>query len=318
MTDYKIGFIFPGQGSQYVGMGKELSQSFQKVRETYQEASEILQMDVNKISFEGPDEILRLTYNTQPAILTLSISITRILDERKVKPEMAAGHSLGEYSALVCACAISFADALKLVRKRGLYMQEAVPVGIGGMAAVIGLNENAVRDVCKEISNNNNIVEIANLNSPDQTVIAGHSLAVDKAIEVISKMGTTKTVKLPVSAPFHSSLMKPAMERFYDDLNRIRFDNPVIPVIKNIDTNPLISAGEIVDSLARQIISPVMWYPAIKRMIGEGINLLVEVGPGKVLTNLAKRTDKSIQCINVEDSKSLDKLAYLLQSCKNN
>ena len=289
----KVAFVFPGQGSQKVGMGKALCDQSEAGRAVFQEADAALGESLSRLCFEGPEETLQLTANSQPAILTTSVALLRALDERC---DAAAGHSLGEYSAHVAARSLAFEEAVRLVRQRGLYMQEAVPVGKGAMAAVLGGEAAAIEAVCAEVDG---VVEPVNYNCPGQLVIAGEKAAVERAGERIKELGA-KVRALPVSAPFHCRLMQPAEERFAPHLQRAAFRDPQVPVYVNVDAAPVTSGGAARDALVRQISRPVRWEPSIRRMLEDGMTLFVEIGPGKVLSGMIKRIDKSIATVNVE------------------
>lgn len=306
-------FLFPGQGSQYAGMGKELAESFPAARETFEEADRALGWPISQLCFSGPDEALKLTENTQPAILTASIAAYRVLEQKGVRPDYVAGHSLGEYSALVAAGALKFADAVRLVRKRGKYMQEAVPAGQGAMAAILGLRPGQVAEICRKATDGK--VMPANLNSPEQTVISGHAAAVKTAVEHASAAGAKRAVVLPVSAPFHSELMKPAQERLQEDLRATEFSTLRIPLVTNVDAGVITSGAEAREALIRQVTLPVLWEESIRELIEQGATTFVEVGPGRVLSGLLRQIDRSIHSLNVEDVKSLqssvDRLAQI-------
>ena len=308
----KIAFVFPGQGSQTVGMMKELYSNYSVVREVFKEADEALGFGLSSLCFEGPEDQLRLTYNTQPAILTCSIAAMKVLNENGIKPDIAAGHSLGEYSALVAANAISFADAVRTVRKRGQFMQEAVPVGQGSMAAVLGLDGDKIIEICQNAEAvTGKAVQAVNFNCPGQVVIAGAVEGVNKAIEDLKAAGAKRAILLPVSAPFHSSLMQPASIRLAEELKNVKFHDAQIPVVANVTAQEVISATEIQELLVKQAAMPVLWETSVRNMVAGGVTTFVEVGPGKVLSGFTKKIFKEVIGLNVEDEASLEKtLAY--------
>ena len=296
-----IGFIFPGQGSQYAGMGKDLADNFPVAKRVFEEANDSLGFDLASLCFEGPEEDLKLTTNTQPAILTVSIAALRVIEqETGLAPAFAAGHSLGEYSALVCAGALSFADAVGVVRKRGAFMQEAVPVGAGAMAAIIGLDGAPLEEVCLEAAQGD-VVSPANFNSPGQVVIAGHTDAVGRAMELAKARGAKRALPLPVSAPFHCSLMVPAGERLRGVLEGISINSLNIPVISNVEAGANADSSRVAELLVSQVSAPVRWDESVRTMIGLGVERFVEVGPGKVLAGLVKRIDKGVEAQSVAD-----------------
>lgn len=301
-----LAFVFPGQGSQAVGMGRGFYDASQAVKALYQEANVALGFDLAKLSFEGPEGELGLTANTQPAILTASVAAATVLADRGIKPAMVAGHSLGEYSALVVAGALSFSDAVRIVRRRGEFMQEAVPVGTGAMAAVMGMELAQVEEICGEAARDE-VLAVANINSPVQVVIAGHRGAVERAVALASQRGAKQSVMLPVSAPFHSPLMLPAADRLAAELARLSVQAPKIPVVRNVDGGITTSAEEIIPFLVRQVASPVRWTECVGRMVREGADTFLEVGPGRALTGLLKRISKEARGYSVEDPESLEK-----------
>ncbi len=303
-----VAFVFPGQGSQYPGMGKDLADNFPIARQVFEEASDALGLDMAALCFRGSEEELKLTANTQPAILTHSIASLRVVrEETGLKPSFAAGHSLGEYSALVCAGAFSFADAVRTVRLRGTFMQEAVPVGKGAMAAVLGLQRDEVEEVCREAAQGE-IVSPANFNSPGQVVIAGHAIAVDRAIDIAKSRGAKRALPLPVSAPFHCSLMAPAGERLRGVLEKLAISPMEIPVVTNVEALPNEQADRVRDLLVRQVSAPVRWDESVEKMAALGAERFVEIGPGKVLSGLIKRIVKGVADRNVEDAAGLKAL----------
>lgn len=304
----KCAFIFPGQGSQYPGMGKELAGNFRIARETFAEADDALGFGLSRLCFEGPEEDLRLTANTQPAILTASVAALRVLrTETTLAASYLAGHSLGEYSALVASGAMGFADALRTVRARGTFMQEAVPVGVGAMAAILGVESEVLADICREAAQGE-VVAPANYNSPGQIVIAGHAGAVGRAIELAKSRGFRKAMLLPVSAPFHSALMVPAGERLAETLAGVTIAPLEIPVVTNVEAQPNQDKERVKELLVRQVSAPVFWEASVLRMVELGVERFVEIGPGKVLSGLVKRTAKNAELCNVEDTATLKAL----------
>jgi [acyl-carrier-protein] S-malonyltransferase len=310
----KLAFLFPGQGSQYCGMGRDLTEAFAESRQVFDEANAALGFSMSDMCYTAPLEELKQTENTQPAILTVSVAAYRALENRGVKPDFVAGHSLGEYSALVAASGLDFSSAVKLVRGRGRYMQEAVPAGEGAMAAILGLPPAEVFEICKKAADNE-VVSPANLNSPEQTVISGNAAAVKRAVEIASQSGAKRAVILPVSAPFHCALMAPAQKRLEHDLRAVNFTALKIPLITNVDAEAITTGDEAREALIRQVTSPVRWLDSVHEMIESGVTIFVEVGPGKVLSGLMRQIDRSVRCLNVEDAASLqatiDKIAQL-------
>jgi [acyl-carrier-protein] S-malonyltransferase len=300
----KVAFIFPGQASQYPGMGKELAEKYPSARAVFEEADAALGISISKICFEGTEEELKLTANTQPAILTVSVAAYRVLAERGISSDYVAGHSLGEYSALVAAGSLNFADAVKLVRKRGTYMQEAVPAGQGSMAAIMGLAPTVVLEVCKKAAQGE-VCSPANLNSSEQTVISGSAAAVKRAVEIASQSGAKRAVVLAVSAPFHCALMMPAQEKLEKDLAITKLADLQIPLVTNVDADEITKGEEARSSLTRQVTMPVRWEESMRVLLDDTVNTFVEVGPGKVLTGLMRQIERSVASLNVEDEKSL-------------
>jgi [acyl-carrier-protein] S-malonyltransferase len=304
-----IAFIFPGQGSQYVGMGRELFENFSVAKKIFEEADDTLHFSVSALCFKGPEEALKLTENTQPAVLTTSVAALKVLQaENGMAPQFTAGHSLGEYSALVASEALTFSQAVKVVRLRGKFMQEAVPVGEGAMAAVLGMEREQVEKLCEEISSGE-VLAPANFNSPGQIVIAGHSKAVQRAIERVKQEGK-KAVLLPVSAPFHSSLMKPAGERLEKALEEISVSDLKIPVVTNVEAEANTSKDRVKELLVVQVSSPVRWEESMRKMVEKGIEHVLEIGPGKVLSGLMKRIDSRVETKNLEDLQTLKNIAH--------
>lgn len=300
----KVAFVFPGQASQYPGMGKELAEMYPPARAVFDEADKALGFSISRMCFEGSEEDLKLTANTQPAILTCSIATYRVLEEKGLAPDFVAGHSLGEYSALVAAGSLKFADAVRLVRKRGSYMQEAVPAGKGAMAAIMGLSPAVVSDVCKRAAQGQ-VCAPANLNSPDQTVISGDADAIKRAVELASQAGAKRATILPVSAPFHSALMMPAQEKLEHELKKTHFDKLRVPLVTNVDADTIETGDQAREALVRQVTAAVHWEESVRLLIEEGVNTFVEVGPGKVLTGLLRQIERSVATLNVEDETSL-------------
>ena len=301
----KIAFVFPGQGSQFIGMAKDFYDHVPDAKKLFEEANDVLGYNLANICFNGPEETLKLTENTQPALLVHSTMALKMLRENGINSVLAAGHSLGEFSALVAAGALSFRDAVRLVRLRGQFMQEAVPVGVGSMAAIIGLPVETIQGLCDRVSSDSNLVQPANLNSPVQTVIAGHKESVDKVSKDALAAGAKKAVLLPVSAPFHSALMKPAEVKLQKELEETEFNDLSFPVINNFEAKPITKGKEARESLVKQVCSPVRWSETMQLIIDHKINTIIELGSGKVLSGLMKRFDKSIKCYQVGDRDSL-------------
>jgi [acyl-carrier-protein] S-malonyltransferase len=313
MNTAAIAFLFPGQGSQAVCMGKDFFERFPVARQTFEEADEALGKRLSQLCFEGPEDQLRLTENTQPAILTVSVAAWRVLEEKRIKAGFVSGHSLGEYSAHVAAGTISFADAVRTVRNRGKYMQEAVPVGTGAMAAILGMSLDAVGAVCGGAAQGE-VCEPANINSPEQIVISGHAAAVERAVKLAQERGAKRAILLPVSAPFHCSLMKPAQERLAVDLQNLEFAAPKIPVVCNVYAKPVEDAESSREALVRQVTGSVKWSDSMQLLISCGVQTFVEVGPGKVLCGLMRQIDRSKKCLNIEDEASLQKSSEFLSN----
>jgi [acyl-carrier-protein] S-malonyltransferase len=300
-----VAFVFPGQGSQVVGMGKALFDAFPQSRAVFEEADAALGFALSRLCFEGPEAELQLTANTQPAILAASLAALRPLLARGARPEWVAGHSLGEYSALVAAGAIGLADALRTVRRRGEYMQEAVPVGVGAMAAILGLDLPAIEDACREAAAGE-VVSPANVNSAGQVVIAGHAAAVDRASELCKARGAKRAVRLPVSAPFHCALMKPAQDRLAPDLAALAFRDPEVPLVSNVDARVVREGDACRDGLVRQVSGAVRWQESVELLAREGVDVFVEVGPGTVLSGLVRKIAKGARVLNVDSPESLE------------
>ena len=301
----KTAYIFPGQGSQVAGMGKDLFDNFAVSREVFDEANDALGFSLSEMCFDGTAEDLALTANTQPAILTVSIAALRAMEsENYAKPDYVAGHSLGEYSALVAADAMSFADAVKTVRKRGIYMQEAVPVGVGAMAAILGLPLETIEIACAEAAEGE-VCSPANINSPAQIVIAGNTEAIDRAIEILKSRGAKRAIKLNVSAPFHCDLMFRAQERLANDLREISFQDLKIPLIENVSAEANTNGNRVKTALTEQVSKPVLWAQSVENLITEEVETFVEVGAGKILSGLVRQINRDVRCLNVENTESL-------------
>jgi len=306
MINSKIALIFPGQGSQLVGMGKDLADKYPAARHTFEEADEALSYKLSQVCFEGPEDQLRLTEVTQPAILTASIAALRVVETHLPKPSFVAGHSLGEYSAHVASGTFGFADAVRTVRHRGRYMQEAVPVGVGAMAAILGMDLERVAGVCRDAAQGG-VCSPANINSPEQVVISGNTAAVERAAKLADERGAKRAKLLPVSAPFHCSLMKPAQDRLEEDLKKLTMHKPVYPVACNVDADFVNDDLRTLDTLVRQVTGSVKWDQCMRLLIAQGVETFIEVGPGKVLCGLMRQIDRTKTCFNVGDEGSLKK-----------
>jgi len=295
-------FIFPGQGSQHAGMGKELADNFKAARLSFEEADDALGFSLSRLCFEGPEEELKLTANTQPAILAASVAALRVLrEESDITPSFLAGHSLGEYSALVASGALDFADALRTVRARGSFMQDAVPVGVGAMAAILGAEAEVLQEICAEAAQGE-VVSPANFNSPGQIVVAGHTGAVNRAIEIAKAKGFRKAMLLPVSAPFHCALMQKAADRLAEALEPVQVNALSAPVVSNVEAKPNSDAARVKPLLVQQVCAPVLWDAIVQHIVAAGVTNFVEIGPGKVLAGLVKRISKETTSFNVQDS----------------
>ena len=303
----KTAFLFPGQGSQSVGMGKDLADNFSVAREVFEEADQALGFSISKLCFEGPEDELRKTVNTQPAILTVSVAALRVLQQAGISFDITAGHSLGEYSALVAAGVLDFADAVRLVNKRGQFMQEAVPLGEGAMAAVMGMEREKVVEICAEVEKEAGAVQAVNFNCPGQIVIAGKTVAVEKAAAALKAAGAKRAIMLPVSAPFHSTLLQPAAEKLALELDKVSVREPMLPVVANVTGKISTDSAEIKQLLVTQAANPVLWEDCIATVAAYGASVSVEVGPGKVLTGFTKKIAPEIATFNVEDLESLQK-----------
>ncbi|MDQ0417363.1 [acyl-carrier-protein] S-malonyltransferase [Croceifilum oryzae] len=303
----KIACLFPGQGSQKVGMGKEIAESFAEAKQVYREADEVLGYSLSRLCFEGPEDTLRLTEHTQPALLTTSLALYEVFRQSGIRPDFVAGHSLGEYSALVVAGVLSLRDAVATVHKRGTYMEEAVPAGVGAMSAVLACERDVLDEICRLVSCEGNIVEPANYNCPGQIVISGHADAVRVAGEKALEAGARKVVPLTVSGPFHSSLMSPASKRLADTLQGVGFQEAQIPVIANVSALPVTKPAEIREALIHQVASPVLWEDTVRTLLDQGVDTFIEIGAGNVLSALVKKVNRRITTISIQDPATLEK-----------
>jgi [acyl-carrier-protein] S-malonyltransferase len=304
--EHNTAFVFPGQGSQYAGMGRDLFEAYPEARRVFHEIDDALGFEISKLCFEGPEDQLKLTENTQPAILAVSSAIHAVLEEHgATRRDLVAGHSLGEYSAIVSVGGLTPAEAATIVRARGRFMQEAVPVGTGGMAALIGPTVEEARAICEEAAQDE-VVSVANINAPGQIVIAGTRSGIERAIEVAKKRGVRRALPLPVSAPFHCELMKPAAERLEAILEAANFKDLWFALLSNVDASPIGTATAVRNALLRQVASPVRWVESVEKMVAMGVKRFVEIGPGNVLTGLIKRIDSSVELMNVSDVSSLE------------
>jgi [acyl-carrier-protein] S-malonyltransferase len=305
----KIAFVFPGQGAQAVGMGKDAYDSNAAARAIFGQADAVLGFPLTELAFEGPDEQLRQTANTQPALLATSIALLEMYKDQGVKPDFVAGHSLGEYSALVAAGVLDFEDAIRLVRARGQFMEQAVPSGQGAMAAVLGAERETLQALCADISASTGLVELANVNCPGQIVVSGSAEGVAAVVERGKEAGAKRVIPLDVSGPFHSSLMQPAADNLAGELSKVEFHSAQVPVIANVHAKPVTSGEELRELLVKQVVSPVQWEDTVKYLIGEGVDTFVEIGSGTVLAGLIKKIDKSVQVISVNSAAAADAVA---------
>lgn len=313
----KIAFVFPGQGAQYVGMGQDICAQYPAAREIFSQADHKLGIELSKLSFEGPEDELRLTVNTQPAILTVSVALLKVLEEEGIQADYAAGHSLGEYAALVAAGSLDFTDAVWLVRQRGAFMQEAVPPGEGTMAAILGLTADKLDELCQAASEVG-VVEPANYNAPGQIVIAGTTAAVEKAIGLSKQFGAKRAIKLEVSGPFHSSLLRPASLQLAEALENVKIKDACFPIIANVTGEVTSYATDIQANLIKQVAGSVKWQQSVEKMLSLGVDTFIEIGPGKVLTGLIKKIAKGVDVYNIEDLASLSKTLIGLKEAGKN
>lgn len=315
----KLAYVFPGQGSQYVGMGKDIYSDNSRVQDIFSTANSLLGKNLSKLCFEGPEEELKITYNTQPAILTTSYALYELAKKQLPNPDYVAGHSLGEYTALVVSGAMSFADAVVTVQKRGEFMDSAVPAGVGAMAAVLGGDKETIQMICEQVSDKEKIVQIANINCPGQIVISGHKDKVVLATEKLKENGIKRVIPLVVSGPFHSKLMEPASENLQKEvLNSINMINAVIPVIANVNAKEITSSEEIKSALVEQVYSSVLWEDSIRYMIQNGVDTFIEIGPGKVLSGLIKKIDKSVNVYSISDIETMNDVIEKIENVRGN
>lgn len=309
----KTAFLFPGQGSQYVGMGADLYETEPSAKAVFDAADEAIGFSLSTLCFNGPEENLRLTANTQPAILTASIAVLRVLNEKcGIRPDFTAGHSLGEYSALVAADALAFEDAVQIVRARGQYMEEAVPAGQGAMAAIMGMERDTLDAVCQQVTADGHPVQLANLNSPGQIVISGSAEGVARASEAAKAAGAKRAIPLNVSGPFHSMLMKPAADKLETKLSDYTVNDAYVPVVANVGARPVRESDEIRSALIQQVAAPVLWEDTVRYLIEQGVDRFIEIGPGTVLTGLVKKVDRSVQTLSIQDAATLEKALAVL------
>lgn len=315
----KLAYVFPGQGSQYVGMGKDIYNDNSRVQDIFSTANSLLGKNLSKLCFEGPEEELKVTYNTQPAILTTSYALYELAKKQLPNPDYVAGHSLGEYTALVVSGAMSFADAVVAVQKRGEFMDSAVPSGVGAMAAVLGGDKETIQMICEQVSDKEKIVQIANINCPGQIVISGHEEKVVSATEKLKENGIKRVIPLVVSGPFHSKLMEPASEKLQEEvLNSINIVNTKIPVVANVNAKEIAASEEIKNALVEQVYSSVLWEDSIRYMIQNGVDTFIEIGPGKVLSGLIKKIDKSVNVYSISDIETMNDVIEKLEHEKGN
>lgn len=301
----KIAFVFPGQGAQAVGMGRDVYEALPHSRAVFEKGDEVLGFSLSQLIFEGPDSDLKQTVNTQPALLTASVAYLEALRDQGMKPDYVAGHSLGEYSALVAAGVLSYEDAVRLVRLRGRFMEEAVPGGRGAMAAVLGAERDALAELCRSVSEESGVVELANVNCPGQIVVSGSQAGVNGVVQRVKEAGGKRAIPLEVSGPFHSSMMKAAADRLADELKSVTFNAPAVPVIVNVTAAPVTDPEEIRELLVRQVYSPVLWQDSIEWLIADGVDTFVEIGSGSVLAGLIRKIDKTVKVININTLESV-------------